>query len=82
MSEVREIFRFGDFELDVAAYELRRGGRGVRLERHPMDLLLLLVERRNDLVSRADIVERLWGCLLYTSPSPRDTERSRMPSSA
>ena len=61
MSEVREIFRFGDFELDVAAYELRRGGRGVRLERHPMDLLLLLVERRNDLVSRADIVERLWG---------------------
>ena len=24
----------------------------------------------------------LWACLLYTSPSPRDTERSRMPSSA
>jgi TolB-like protein/DNA-binding winged helix-turn-helix (wHTH) protein/Flp pilus assembly protein TadD len=61
MSESRETFRFGDLELDVAAYELRRNGRAVRLERHPMDLLLLLVERRNDLVSRADIVERLWG---------------------
>jgi TolB-like protein/DNA-binding winged helix-turn-helix (wHTH) protein/Flp pilus assembly protein TadD len=61
MSEPREILRFGDFELDVAAYELRRGGRAVRLERRPMDLLLLLIERRNDLVSRADIVERLWG---------------------
>ena len=61
MSEWRETFRFGDFELDVAAYELRRNGRAVRLERHPMDLLLLLVERRNDLVSRAEIVERLWG---------------------
>ena len=61
MSESRETFRFGDFELDVAAYELRRNGRAVRLERHPMDLLLLLVERRNDLVSRADIVELLWG---------------------
>jgi TolB-like protein/DNA-binding winged helix-turn-helix (wHTH) protein len=61
MSESRETFRLGDFELDVAAYELRRNGRAVRLERHPMDLLLLLVERRNDLVSRADIVERLWG---------------------
>ena len=24
----------------------------------------------------------LWGCLLYTSPSPRDRTRSRMPSSA
>ena len=61
MSEPREILRFGDFELDVAAYELRRSGRAVRLERRPMDLLLLLIERRNDLVSRADIVERLWG---------------------
>ena len=26
--------------------------------------------------------EQMSGCLLYTSPSPRDTERSRMPSSA
>ena len=24
----------------------------------------------------------LWGCLLYTSPSPRDRQKSRMPSSA
>lgn len=61
MSDTRDTFRFGDFELDVAAYELRRHDRAVRLERHPMDLLLLLVERRNDLVSRADIVDRLWG---------------------
>jgi TolB-like protein/DNA-binding winged helix-turn-helix (wHTH) protein len=61
MAKTRETLRFGDFELDVAAYELRRNGRAVRLERHPMDLLLLLVERRNDLVSRAEIVELLWG---------------------
>jgi TolB-like protein/DNA-binding winged helix-turn-helix (wHTH) protein/Tfp pilus assembly protein PilF len=61
MAKTRETLRFGDFELDVAAYELRRNGRAVRLERHPMDLLLLLVERRSDLVSRAEIVERLWG---------------------
>ena len=61
MAKTRETLRFGDFELDVAAYELRRNGRAVRLERHPMDLLLLLVERRNDLVSRPEIVELLWG---------------------
>jgi TolB-like protein/Tfp pilus assembly protein PilF len=54
-------FRFGEFELDVAAYELRRRRRPVRLERRPMDLLMLLVERRGQLVSRADIVARLWG---------------------
>src|SRR5688572_17740415 len=56
-----ETFRFKDFELDVAAYQLRRQGRVVRLERQPMDVLILLVERRRQLVSRADIVERLWG---------------------
>jgi TolB-like protein/Flp pilus assembly protein TadD len=55
------VFRFGDFELDVQAYELRRKGRRVRLERQPMDLLILLVERRRELVTREDIVARLWG---------------------
>jgi TolB-like protein/Flp pilus assembly protein TadD len=55
------IFRFGAFELDVAGYALRRGGRQIRIERQPMDLLILLVERRGDLVSRDDIVTRLWG---------------------
>ena len=54
-------FRFGDFELDVAGFSLRRGGRQVRLERRPMDLLILLLQRRRELVSRNDIVERLWG---------------------
>src|SRR5436190_5910685 len=54
-------FRFLEFELDISAYELRRGGQPVHLERHPMDLLILLVERRRQLVSRADIAKRLWG---------------------
>jgi TolB-like protein/DNA-binding winged helix-turn-helix (wHTH) protein/Flp pilus assembly protein TadD len=52
--------RFGDFVLDVAAYELRRGGRRVRVERQPMDLLILLVRQRGQLVSRSQIVEALW----------------------
>ena len=54
-------FRFGDFELDAGAYELRRNGHPVRIERQPMDLLLLLVERRRQLVQRSEIVDRLWG---------------------
>jgi TolB-like protein/DNA-binding winged helix-turn-helix (wHTH) protein/Tfp pilus assembly protein PilF len=56
-----DTFRFGDFELDVGAYALRRNGRPVRIERQPMDLLLLLVERRGQLVLRSEIVDRLWG---------------------
>jgi DNA-binding winged helix-turn-helix (wHTH) protein len=57
----RGTFRFGDFVLDVAAYDLRRNGHRVRLERQPMDLLLLLIGRRGQLVSRSQIVDALWG---------------------
>ena len=56
-----ETFRFGDMDLDMASYELRRGGRLIRLERQPMDLLILLVRRRGQLVSRTEIVDQLWG---------------------
>jgi TolB-like protein/Tfp pilus assembly protein PilF len=61
----RSRFRFGEFELDISAYELRRGGQPVHLERHPMDLLILLVERRRQLVSRADIAKRLWDSSVF-----------------
>ena len=53
-------FRFGAFELDTAAYELRRKGRRIRLARQPMDLLLLLLERPRALVLRDEIRKRLW----------------------
>src|SRR5215469_11743120 len=53
--------KFGDFELDQAAFELRRKGHPVRLERLPLELLLLLVSRRGELVTRDEIVQKLWG---------------------
>src|SRR5215831_12049741 len=53
-------FQFDEFELDLSAYELRRSGQPVHLERRPMDLLIMLVQRRNQLVSRAEIAKKLW----------------------
>ena len=54
--------RFGDdFELDVRAYELRSAGTSLKLNPIPMELLLLLIERRGELVTRDQIVERVWG---------------------
>src|SRR3954468_7038334 len=58
-------YRFGEFEADMAAYELRRMGRRVPLARQPMDLLLLLLQRPHQLVSREDIAGRLWGPDVY-----------------
>ena len=45
MPRGQDTVRFDDFELDIRAYELRRNGRPVKLERRPMDLLIFLVER-------------------------------------
>jgi predicted ATPase/DNA-binding winged helix-turn-helix (wHTH) protein len=50
-----------DLELDRGAYVLRRFGEALRLSRIPMELLLLLVERQGELVTRSEIVERIWG---------------------
>jgi TolB-like protein/DNA-binding winged helix-turn-helix (wHTH) protein len=60
-SGTRETIRFGEFALDRRAYQLRRSGRLLRLERIPMDLLILLIDQPGDLVSRERIVEKIWG---------------------
>ncbi len=58
----KRTFRFGaGFELDIAAYELRSNGEPLKLSRIPMELLHLLVERPGQLVSRDEIVKRIWG---------------------
>lgn len=54
-------FAFGEFELDRNLYELRSNGRRVKLERIPLDLLFLLADRRDHLVTREEILERIWG---------------------
>jgi DNA-binding winged helix-turn-helix (wHTH) protein len=56
-----EVCRFEDFELDPSAYRLRRKGRAVHLEPIPFRLLCLLAERHGQLVTREEILERIWG---------------------
>ena len=54
--------RFGeDLDLDLRTYELRRAGRVLKLERIPVELLALLIEGRGQIVTRDQIIERIWG---------------------
>jgi DNA-binding winged helix-turn-helix (wHTH) protein len=55
-----ESFRFGEFDLDVDAGELRRNNRRLKLQPQPFKLLLLLVRRAGSLVSREEIRAELW----------------------
>jgi TolB-like protein/DNA-binding winged helix-turn-helix (wHTH) protein len=59
------VFEFGDFRLDCGRFELTRGGRSVRLERKPMELLILLVDRDGQLVTRTEIAQRLWASEVF-----------------
>ncbi len=52
--------RFDDFELDYSRFQLYRGGRPVRLESLPLQLLMFLVEKRGQLVTREQISSELW----------------------
>ena len=54
-------FHFAEFTLDQSSYRLQRGERLLRLEKLPMELLILLVQRHGELVSREEIAQRLWG---------------------
>lgn len=54
-------FRFGLFEADTESGELRRSGTRVRLQAQPFRVLVCLLERPGELVSREEIQQRLWG---------------------
>jgi len=55
------LIRFDEFSLDCDRYELLRAGRPVKLEKNPMELLILLATKNGHLVTRQEIIERLWG---------------------
>jgi TolB-like protein/DNA-binding winged helix-turn-helix (wHTH) protein len=54
------VFEFDVFTLDCDRFELLRAGRSLKLERIPMELLILLARRNGHLVTRAEIAEHLW----------------------
>jgi cholera toxin transcriptional activator len=54
------IARFGVFELDLAAAELRKNGVKLRLQEQPFQVLALLLERAGDLVTREELRQKLW----------------------
>jgi len=61
--------RFGDCELDLAARELRRGGEAQRVEPKVFDLLAFLIEHRDRVVSKDELLDALWPGVVVTEAS-------------
>lgn len=54
------LIRFGAFEADLRAHELRKGGLKLKLQEQPFQVLTILLERPGELVTREEIRARLW----------------------
>jgi len=52
--------RFGVFELDLVAGELRKSGVRIRIQEQPFQVLALLLERPADVVTREELRQKLW----------------------
>ena len=63
----QEVYRFGENEVNFLTYEATADGRTVSLTEKECMLMKLLVERRNQVVSREEILERVWGYRFSTS---------------
>ena len=61
----RRIVRFGEFEIDPAARELRRSGRRVPLQIQPFAVLEILVEHAGEVVSREHLRAKIWPSTVY-----------------
>jgi len=54
------MFRFGDFELDLDRYELRRAGEVVKTEPRVLEVLNYLIERRDRVVPKEELHDSMW----------------------
>lgn len=59
------VYEFGEFRVDCGRFELLHKGRPLRVERKPLELLILLVARQGQLVTRTEIAERLWSSEVF-----------------
>lgn len=55
-----KLFRFGVFEIDPQAGELRKQGRRIKLQEQPFQILVLLLHHRGEIVSRDELRHQLW----------------------
>ena len=65
LADPHRILSFGSFEVDVVSGELRRQGLKIRLQDQPFRLLVLLLERAGEVVTREEVREKLWPADTY-----------------
>jgi two-component system alkaline phosphatase synthesis response regulator PhoP len=76
--EGMEAYSFGDVEVDFNKYQARKAGKAVHLTRLEYDLLRFLIEHREGVVSRDEILEEVWEDAAAVYPRTVDTHVGRL----
>jgi DNA-binding winged helix-turn-helix (wHTH) protein len=53
-------YKFGEFEADLRAAELRKRGHRLKIQMQPFQILVALMERPGDVITREELRQRLW----------------------
>jgi len=54
------VLRFGVYEVDLRAHELRKSGLKLKFHEQPFQVLVALLERPGEVVTREDLRQRIW----------------------
>src|SRR5215475_14801789 len=60
MERLRPVLRFGTYEVDPHAGELRKSGIRIKVQQQPLKLLEILLEHPGDVVTREELRARIW----------------------
>lgn len=63
-----DILRFGNFEVDLRAGQLRKQGKRIKLQEQPFQVLSILLQRPNDVVTREELRSQIWQRRLRQQP--------------
>jgi DNA-binding response OmpR family regulator len=74
----RRVLRFGDVEVDLAAGEVRRGGRPVALKPREFALLAFLAEHPGQVFGRTQLLAQVWGPEFVGDPATVTQHISRL----
>ena len=74
----RDIYRIGQLALDMARHDVSKGGKPVQLTDKEFQILALLMKRPGVVVTRDELLNRLWGEDVYVTPRTVDTHISAL----
>src|ERR1700731_5105182 len=60
VDQSKKVYRFGVYEADAGSGELRKSGVRMRLQDQPFQVLVVLLERSGEVVTREDLRQKLW----------------------